>query len=916
MMRQLYDPEATENVDPEIARRFYETASNMAIQPGASDRAAAPDPRWILGATAAQDAYQPAGADPWTATNPYRPGSEPWQFFEDSRANAPSDKPVPTSLADMIVNTGRGIAGTAQAAGRWLNKPAAEGIADIGSVAKGIYDIPQKAYETADRYSQGGAYDPGPILNAAMLGTSGGLLGGTGGEAGAVLQAGMRRGRRLPPPPAAALEANPRAVIGGNMPPEAIAAETPAPPVLATPKPGEGGMGSVVEPPITPPPPPKTWAQGLPRPAPAAKSTEIPSIRGMPVQDAIDIARTQPHLIKSGEGSEGLYVGGPRNIQTKQQLNAQRKAFDEYVAADPRGGDWYERYRPALDLSTGGVPEANQMASAMHGQWSAGVDPGSELHYVLKELNSSIAGMPERANYGAQHRAYLNALAANDPLRMQLADKTDEYRNQISRGIPGGEPLVPGATGVNDFRYLRSWGYTEKGGEPQKGAPGDAAHRFTDMETALAVDRANRANLGGRSDWTGEQLQAAPWVRQKALDIQARGGKNEDGSFKISYDEAFTRANRTIADYYPSKTYNAPHEAQPGANTGHMTGSVAADDAARMEYFNDPASTWATAPLPEGVTGPGRDAIYAGLHTPGAPGNAMRVLPSEPMRGVYRRPDGVIENNPGEIAQPMGTFTTPREYPKDFVGPREFEPFKRTPESMRAILNAGEHLRAALDAQNAGSWHKVWEGGPLNQSNSLIYPRNTGTRAQMGELFSLQGVGEPRGLPDVTDTARGSLLTRWYPPPEGGKAFDQALRKREFEVPGLGEPRRVRVDSDLANLVDEWAQGEGSGAVTRKVLEHITATPELEAAFNNNPYLAERALAKYERDKTGGTWAGRWNAPREDLQNLRLMVADGPGWIDRVKAALRTGAVSLPAVAALMVGAAAMRQEGSSREGS
>jgi hypothetical protein len=46
------------------------------------------------------------------------------------------------------------------------------------------------------------------------------------------------------------------------------------------------------------------------------------------------------------------------------------------------------------------------------------------------------------------------------------------------------------------------------------------------------------------------------------------------------------------------------------------------------------------------------------------------------------------------------------------------------------------------------------------------------------------------------------------------------------------------------------------------------------------------------------------------------IVADGPGWIDRIEAALKTGAVSLPAVAALLAGAAAVRQEGSSREAS
>jgi hypothetical protein len=815
------------------------------------------------------------------APNPHPPGSELWQFFEDSRPKpeAPGFFKTVGNLSRWFLDKARMPDEEAQAQVRSAveNSPTT-----AANVAKGIWNTPEEFAHSIERYRGGGAFEPGPALNAAMLGTSGGLLGGTGKEVGTVLTAGMRR--RPPPLSTAALEANPRAVIGGNMPPEAIAAEPAAAAPVAA-------------------PPPQTWAQGLPRPKPAAQSTDLPSIRGIPVQDAIDIARDQPHLIKAGEGSEGLYVGGPRDIQTKQQLTKQRKEFDEYVAADPRGGDWYERYRPALNTSTGGDPLSNQWAAAMHGQWSAGVDPGSELHYVLKEANSALAGMPERANYGAQHRAFLNAIATQDPLKMQLADKTDEYREQISRGIPGGTPYVPGATGVNDFRFARSWGYTEPGGEPQKGALTPAAHRFTDMETALAVDRANRSNLGGRNDWTGEQLQAAPWVRQKALDIQSRGGKNEDGSWKLSYDEAFQRANRTIADYYPSKTYNATHEAQPGADTGHMPGSVQAGPQERQDYFKDPGSTWATAPM-------GRDAIYAGLRTPGE-GYGMRVMPTEPMTGIYRRPDGVQETNPGEIAQPMGTFTAPREYPKEFVGPREFEPFKRATDADQAILNAGEHFRALIDAQNAGSWHKTWTGGPANQSNSLFYPRATGQAAPLSDLLKLQATGTPHGLPDVTDSVGGSLLTKFWPPPEGGNAFNQALRKGQLTAPGQQAPVRVRVDSGLADLVDQWKQGEGSGAATRKMLEHVTKTPELEAAFNNNPYLAERALAKYERDKV---WAGRWGAPREDIQNLRKMVADGPGWIDRVKDALKTGAVSLPAVGALLAGTAAMHQE--SREGS
>jgi hypothetical protein len=733
-----------------------------------------------------------------------------------------------------------------------------------------------------------------------------GALGGRGGGRG---------GRPLPPRSEEDLAPNPRAVMGGNMPPEGMAlAREPLPP---SPPPA---MGSLAEPPPLPPPPPspppamgaiadQSWAAGLPRPRPARQSTDIPSIRGLPVEEGIEIARRQPHLIPAGERSEGYYVGGPRNIQSKRDLNKQRAAYDAAVLADPRGWDWYERYRPALNLSTGGIPAQNQFAGAQHGQWSAGVDPASELHYVLKELNSSIAGMPERANYGAQHRAHLAAIAANDPSMYQLADKTEEYANQITRGLPGGKPLVPGATGVVDFRNLREWGYTEKSGEPQKGAPGAAAHRFVDMETALAIDRANKRAAGGKTDWTGEQLQAAPWVRQKALDLMSR---NQN----LTYEQAFNRANRTIADFYPFKTYNATYEAQPGADVkGHMPGSVAADAAAREAYFGERGSSWATAPM-------GRDAIYAGLMSQNAPGNAMRVLPTVPMTGMYRTPAGVLETNPGEVAQPMGTFRAPRDYEKEFIGPRDWEPFKRATDADRATMTAGEYFRAWLDAQNAGSWHKFWEGGPQNQSTSLLYPKVENRRAPIADLLAQQAVGAKHGLGDVTDSARGTLLTRFWPPVEGRgavpqlddvKEFNRAFRKGELDVPGMaGPPVRVRVDSELANLVDEWQKGEGSGAATRKMLEHVTATPELRSAFNDNPYLAEQALAKFERDKA---WAGRWGAPRQDIQNARQVVAGGKGWVDRIEAALKDGSISLPAATALLAGAAAMQREGASREG-
>ena len=756
----------------------------------------------------------------------------------------------------------------------WTEQAAPKDLAIIKDRAQGVWNTPQRAFEAVQNYRDTGNYDAGPILDAAMVGTSGGLLGGVGDEAGMVLTAGRRR----PLPPPQAFEANPRAVIGGNMPPPEmamgdVAAAPPAP------APAPVTMGEVAA------QTPKTWAQDLPRPQPAAQSTDIPNIRGLPVADAIDIARTQPHLIKAGDQSEGFYVGSPRDATSKQWLNKKRSEFDAYVASDPRGGDWYNRYRGGVSDVTGNDPLQNQWMSNQEGQWSAGVDPGSELHFALKENNASIAGMPVKAARPAQHEAHMAALAAQDPALYQLGDKTGEY----ARLVNPDQSMPPGATGVNDFRFARSWGYTEPDGSPQKGALTPAAHRFTDMETALAVDRANKSNLGGRSDWTGEQLQAAPWVRQKALDIQARGGKNDDDSFKISYDEAFARANNTITQFFPRQTAYATFEAQPGSVTGHLPGSVAADPAARASYAADPASTWATAPG-------GRDAIYAGLGVPGT-GNFMRVRPSQPMTGYYKTPEGVVETNPGEAARPLVTFDTPN---------GEGDPFKTLTAHDKTIMDASEAFRGYLDAQNASAYHKNWTGGPLNQMNSLFFPRSG--PAAPGDLFGLQNRADNYGLGDVVDTGQGITSTSFHPQltAEQGKQLGKGLQQGQFD--SFGEPARVRTEGGYINYTDKWPAGVGSGEATRHMLDYVTKTPELRAAFNNNPYIAERALARLDRDKA---WADKWGAPREDIQNARRIIAEGPGGIDRLEAALKKGTIALPVVGALLAGGVAqLKQDG------
>src|SRR6266700_2010324 len=73
----------------------------------------------------------------------------------------------------------------------------------------------------------------------------------------------------------------------------------------------------------------------------------------------------------------------------------------------------------------------------------------------------------------------------------------------------------------------------------------------------------------------------------------------------------------------PKDVAFATHEAIPGADTGHLPGSINGSPDARAAYSADPRSTWAFAPG-------GRDAIYAG-----GGGKGMPTQPTIEMQGMY-----------------------------------------------------------------------------------------------------------------------------------------------------------------------------------------------------------------------------------------------------------------------------------------
>lgn len=617
---------------------------------------------------------------------------------------------------------------------------------------------------------------------------------------------------------------------------------------------------------------------------------DVPNIRDMDVDDAIALARQEPHIIDAGESSRGAYIGGPENIRSRRSLNAQRKFMDAQIDAGAMGGDWYDRYRAGVDAVTNDANDATWMSN-IEGMYSAGVSPEGELGFSLKDTNSAIAyGSPVKAARPAQKEASDRAIAANDETLFQLGAKTGEYARRINPAAAAERT----ATGVNDFRHARTLGFTEVSGEAQRNAIGAAGHKYSDYETALAVDRANQRALAGRTDWTGEQIQAAPWVKQKADDFYARyegsylekaeerlaamGSNMAPGSVEeMARQIALEDANRTITDFFPKHTAFATYEAQPFIDAGQLPGLADAPETERIAFANMPESTWAN-------TG-GRDDIYANTRL-GDTGYAVRTLPTNEMQGVYTPPEGVTEYNPGEVARPLVAFDAGK--------------VKSVPDADRAILDAGEATRAFVDVQGAGAWHKPWVGGQAKQSNSIYASLPTERPLTKEELDRLQAIGEKYGLPDVVDTGQGATVTSFYPEPKEltpKEANGIIAEINEMDI--FSQAKRAKVDSGYLGFEEAWAAGEGSGEATRNLLLVLDGVPAgVYDAFNANEKIAENALKRLQRDEK---LSAKYGATREDIANAREIIGEGKGWIDRLRAALKAGVI-LPGIAAFALG--------------
>ena len=164
------------------------------------------------------------------------------------------------------------------------------------------------------------------------------------------------------------------------------------------------------------------------------------------------------------------------------------------------------------------------------------------------------------------------------PQDIKLGPKTGIYGGHMdpTRASP--------TTGTNDIWHARALGYTTPEGKPWESALTPQQHSWMDAETVLAVDRANQAGVGGRTDWTPGEIQAAPWVAGKGRGLEKSRG--------MTPEEGLAEASKTYPDYAPSFTANATHEMTPGRQTGHLPGIANADQATRDQFAEGPRNWW------------------------------------------------------------------------------------------------------------------------------------------------------------------------------------------------------------------------------------------------------------------------------------------------------------------------------------
>lgn len=584
-----------------------------------------------------------------------------------------------------------------------------------------------------------------------------------------------------------------------------------------------------------------------------------PNLRAMALDDAMTTARAEPHIIEKPDGG---FVGAPHHIKTREDLQAQRDKFDASVASGAGGSDWYLRVKRYADELSARDPIAGRQLAEELALFSAQSDPFTNLGFGQQARMAWVRGEPSpRTRTGQQAERFNSARAAQIEAieqglpfpNMPEGNKTGIFRQHMDISA------LMGTTGTNDIWHARAFGYRD----PKTGKPWDKAlstehHAWLDYETMLAVDRANAKKLGGRTDWTPAEIQAAPWVAEKAKSLEKR--------FKIPPEEAFSRASSTYPDYAPHYTADAPFEQVPGGNTGLTTGTMTPAEWQAASRRVDPG---------------GLDPTFRHLGM-----NQREVVPAT---GAWREgPDKPAEYNPVDVAQPMidwrGSGKNREIHPGTQVG-----------------LEALAAQRGLTDFQ-LGTPVTMWDTrAGSNARNSVRIDIGRGVTED--EARKLHALGEKHGL-GFANTGTGAGFMNFGEPGDAlfkGTAVERLLKKGglEAEIRAIVPDAKIGRAQPSGPYVDYGErlakENQGQGQATRMLDEKLQAAeqrgaPGIVQGMLDDPNEAVKAQQNLQRLMASGQLG-----VRPDYERYLRLLSEGRlrGLMEHAR---RVGYRGLPAV--------------------
>jgi hypothetical protein len=623
--------------------------------------------------------------------------------------------------------------------------------------------------------------------------------------------------------------------------------------------------------------------------------------------------------------SDGSFIGFPRDITSSQGIGALRNRLDRNVDegaiainyADPArpAGSWYPRAKSGMAETS--EPWRIGRDVEQHSVYSAGVSPASETDLALKHATSRAIGDPRRAKYQQQADTLDSAVA--EERAASLGDKTGEYGPKIDP-----RQMTAGQFGVNDFRNAQNFGFTDPQGSPWKAGVSPQMHQVMDAETALQVDRLNRKNAGGRTDWSGPMTQEVPWINGKAQDLYSQRAGASYPVGRQGMIQALRDANNTMAESIPKHSFSSTHEQMPGFNTGHMSQLHDFSSAQKDAYSravpwalrNNEAKLYGDQTMPAMVGAGNRDVLQSAAQ--------FRTLPNQEHIGRYTNSSGNVENNLSNVSTALVDMTTG----KQSVNPNTMK-----------VLEAIENQRGGLDAQEASAGHIVHTAKqiPASQQNAAIIdtgrvPLDAGQIDSMNAKLaalrsdpkevakfekkrSLPGGGEKQWVPTqrefVVDALREGTGLNVSPSSRGALVadFNTAYDQPAVAAESIKLAREAGLPIEPGKLESFYIPHEyGQGKKTSSILQQYADLPEgvsqtVSQNISESPDVRKVIKDQIARDNSpifGG------NA-REDLQLMRKFFseADWSKAVDMIK----KGATPAAAVAALGYSLPSMAEE-------